>query len=409
MDARSTYCMVMISDVKAVFTNWRESFFFKSLPISQKGIVFYSEAKASSPHLGPLIRELVSRGRSIQLLVSDPEDPLIELVDVKANIHRIGTGLARTWTFSNLESAMLVTTTPDLQKVQLKRSKFDVFYVYAHHSMNSTHMAYRQGAFDYFDAILCTGPQQIHEIRTNEELQGLPRKTLVEQGYCRLDSLRNNVSKLSLQFPKDFKDSQITVLVAPTWGDSSILSICGNKVIELLLAGNFNVILRPHSETLRKSPEVVRSLSEQFGRHKKFTVDTNPNSELSMHNSDIMISDWSGVATEYAYSFEKPVLFIDLPRKVNNPGYENLGIEPSEVSVRTEIGEIIGVKDLSRISEIISRLVSQGSNQIAQIRCSRAKRVFNIDTSAEVGATYIENIADMSGYKERAEYQQPGR
>jgi YidC/Oxa1 family membrane protein insertase len=122
-----------------------------------------------------------------------------------------------------------------------------------------------------------------------------------------------------------------------------------------------------------------------------------------------MISDWSGVATEYAYSFEKPVLFIDLPRKVNNPGYENLGIEPSEVSVRTEIGEIIGVKDLSRISEVISRLVSQGSNQIAQIRRSRAKRVFNIDTSAEVGVTYIENIADMGGYKERAEYQQSGR
>ena len=44
---------------------------------------------------------------------------------------------------------------------------------------------------------------------------------------------------------------------------------------------------------------------------------------------------------EYAYGFEKPVLFIDLPRKINNPAYSQLGIEPMELSVRNEIGKVV--------------------------------------------------------------------
>ena len=32
-----------------------------------------------------------------------------------------------------------------------------------------------------------------------------------------------------------------------------------------------------------------------------------------------MVSDWSGVAMEFAFGLERPVLFIDVPRKTNNP------------------------------------------------------------------------------------------
>jgi hypothetical protein len=47
--------------------------------------------------------------------------------------------------------------------------------------------------------------------------------------------------------------------------------------------------------------------------------------------------DWSGVAMEFAFGLEKPVLFIDVPRKVNNPEYKTLRAVPLEVSYRDQI------------------------------------------------------------------------
>ena len=54
----------------------------------------------------------------------------------------------------------------------------------------------------------------------------------------------------------------------------------------------------------------------------------------SLYSSDIMISDWSGVALEYAFALKKPVIFCDLPRKINNKNYLELEIDPIEVSIR---------------------------------------------------------------------------
>ena len=107
-----------------------------------------------------------------------------------------------------------------------------------------------------------------------------------------------------------------------------------------------------------------------------------------------MISDWSGVAMEYAYGFEKPVLFIDLPKKVNNPDYEQLGISPMEVSIREEIGSILGVDELSKISDVVQRLISPEANNVESIRASRERRVFNEGNSASVAADFIEKMVE---------------
>jgi YidC/Oxa1 family membrane protein insertase len=92
-----------------------------------------------------------------------------------------------------------------------------------------------------------------------------------------------------------------------------------------LLQSGYRVITRLHPEATRKSPE----------------LDVDPSADFWMQQASLMISDWSGVVMEYAYGFEKPVLFIDLPRKINNPAYSQLGIEPMELSVRNEIGKVV--------------------------------------------------------------------
>jgi YidC/Oxa1 family membrane protein insertase len=372
-------------------SQWKNAIGFNSLPVSSKSIVFYSEGKPSSPHLGPLIEELVTRGRSVQLLLSDKDDPLVEISDSKIDSHWIGTGAARTWVYSGLDAAIFVTTTPDLETMHLKRSKHDVYYVYAHHSMISTHMGYRPAAFDHFDAIFCTGQHHIDETRAYEVQQGLPEKKLVEQGYCKLDTLRAAGVNSG---PTSEHGSQVSVLVAPTWGENSILPVCGEELIDVLLESGYRVVLRPHPETVRLSPQLFRQITDRFGSHESFEIDDDPTGEAWMRQSDLLISDWSGVAMEYAYGFEKPVLFIDLQRKVNNSSYATLNIEPLEVVVRTEIGEILHVDELHRLPHAIEGLVSAGSGKVDDIRQSREKRVFNLGESARVGADFIEEILD---------------
>lgn len=60
----------------------------------------------------------------------------------------------------------------------------------------------------------------------------------------------------------------------------------------------------------------------------------------TLHEPYLMISDWSGAALDYAFGLNKPVLFVDVPRKVNNSDYGDLEIESFESAIREKIGMV---------------------------------------------------------------------
>ena len=61
----------------------------------------------------------------------------------------------------------------------------------------------------------------------------------------------------------------------------------------------------------------------------------------SILRSDILVCDWSAMAMEYAMGLEKPVLFIDVPSRIRNPNWQELGIEPVETTIREQVGEVL--------------------------------------------------------------------
>ncbi|MNG16310.1 hypothetical protein D3C84_1002110 [compost metagenome] len=65
-----------------------------------------------------------------------------------------------------------------------------------------------------------------------------------------------------------------------------------------------------------------------------FRLDEDGDGNASLLSSDIMLSDWSGAALEFAFGLERPVIFADVPRKVLNPDYTQIGLEPLEVQIR---------------------------------------------------------------------------
>ena len=105
-------------------------------------------------------------------------------------------------------------------------------------------------------------------------------------------------------------------------------------------------MVRPHLRTLRDSVELIDSIKENFGKNPNFILETGVIKFDSLNNSVGMISDWSGISLEYAFTFERPVIFIDVPKKILNPNWNDITLEPIEVSIRDKIGHIVSPNNL---------------------------------------------------------------
>ena len=177
----------------------------------------------------------------------------------------------------------------------------------------------------------------------------LPQKDLFEHGYSRIDSL---VSENKLRPSRNLQGNK-HILIAPTWGDqATIESGLADKIIEQLLKDKFIVTLRPHPQTIKFHKTVIESLLKKYSRNEDFNYESNVSGQDSLHDSDLMISDWSGAAIEYAYALKKPVIFVDTPMKVNNPNYKEIDIKPFELSIREEIGTVLTCENIVNLKNI---------------------------------------------------------
>ena len=315
-------------------------------------------------------------------ITSSSDDPVHDFEHPRLHVFQIDEGFVRDWLFANIETDVMVMTMPDLHQYQVKRSRHAVHYVYTQHSLVSFHMVYRPGAFDHYDTIFCSGPHHLREMRAIEALYDLPEKHLFEHGYARLDSIvsnRNRDIKIDVSNQKHY-------LLAPSWGESAVIeSGLGEEIVELVLGMGEKLTLRPHPMTLKFAPESVQAIVGKHKSNPNFFFEDNVQGQDSLHNSDVMICDWSGAALDYAFGLEKPVIFIDVPRKVNNPNYSDVDIEPFEVSIRDEIGTVISADELGLIRKFKVRTLTK---DIAD------KYVFNIGESDKVGARELIRLVD---------------
>ena len=317
---------------------------YGKLTKAQRAITFYAEDGGSWPHYEPIVSELLGRhGRELAYLTSSESDPLLSDPPEGMHVFNIGEGAKRGFTFQTMEAGVVVATVPQLGTKLLPKSRLTdslgIQHLYVHHSMASTHMIYEPDGFDFYEAILCVGPYMALETRRREELQGLPAKELIEHGYGRLDTIIERRAELTDQ--QRAPNEQPLVVVAPSWGPHCLFESCGEAVIEALLATGAAVIARPHPMTRKHTGAAIDQLAERFASDPNFSLEENVASQDSLQRADLMVSDWSGAALEFAFGTERPVLFIDVPRKINNAGYEELGIEPFEATVREQIGKVV--------------------------------------------------------------------
>ena len=367
---------------------WKELKKFNKLDDEERSIVFYAENKASMNHFKALISEL-TQGKNLQIcyVTSVKNDPMLSIKNEKIHSFFIGDGITRTKFFLELKAKILIMDMPDLNSFHIKRSKiFPVHYIYIFHSMFSIHSYLRKGAVDNYDTIFCVGEHQKNEIQETEKVYDLKPKKLVNYGFGRLDTLL----KEKHNFQKDDLNKENLIIIVPTYGENNLLKVCGIELIEKLLATNFKVLLRPHFRIFKESEDLIKNIREKFQNNKNFRIEEGVIKPKDFHSSKCMISDWSGISLEYAFVFERPVIYINVPKKVLNEEADKISLVPIEIAIREKIGFLIEPNNLNEISKIILKL--DDKSRAEEIRNIRSQTVFNIGKSASVGAEYIEKI-----------------
>jgi len=375
--------------VLAGLRGWRQ---FKQLPWDWRNTVIYSESGQDWHHFRGLIEHLNGPlGRKTCYVTSDPADAGLTREHPNFRAIHIPEGWFLTIFFQVNQSDVFVLTMMDLQNLQLKRSLHPVHYIYLFHSMGSTHMVDHENSFDHYDTLFCTGPHQVAEIRKREELKGLPAKQLFDYGHPRLEQ----VIAEGRAFSRIKQAGEPpTVLIAPTWGASSIFNTCGRELIGILLNAGYRVIMRPHYQSNRQTPDVIAAVRDAFGGQSEFEYVDQMGETGSVLRSDLLISDWSAMAMEYAWGLEKPVLFIDVPRRIRNPNWQELGIEPIESAIRSEVGEVVSPENLADVPAAIERLLSDAARFQSRMREMRERMVYRLGHSIPDGAAEIARLAD---------------
>lgn len=367
--------------------------FFWGTTEEDKKIIFYAESEVYYPNFEGIIEELIGNNQhTICYITSDPNDPVLKRSEERIKTFYIKKLISFLMLF--IKCKVFVMTLPDLNQYHIKRSMNPVHYVYVFHSPVSTHMIYLYGAFDYYDSVLCVGQHHIREIRKHEELYDLPPKELVKAGYYRLERIYAEYQKyIAKRSPVGEKT---TILIAPSWGKKSILESCGERLVKLLLDKGYEVIVRPHPETVKRFPKLIDNIAKKYDDNPNFTLEWSIVSFESLLSSDILICDYSGIALEYAFGTERPVLFLDVPYKKRNEKFRELGIEPLELSCRSIIGVVVSPEKLDTIPRNIEKLKADQMKYKERIAKIREQNVYAFGHSSEIGAKHIDDLANKN-------------
>jgi len=388
--------------IREGWSGWRK---YRKLSADWRNIVIYSESGQDWHYFEPLVTVLNDElKRKITYVSSDQNDPGLSRQHDLFKAIFIPEGFFLTLHFNMQKADVVVMTMMDLGNLQLKKSINPVHYIYLFHSLGSTHMVDHANSYDAYDSLFCVGPHHVAELRKRESLAGLKARNLFEYGHPRLEDLL--IVTKSYQFGALQETSvawtEPVVLIAPTWGEQSILNTCGDELVGLLLDAGYHVIVRPHYQTLQQTPEVVEKLTAKYGDHEKFEYQDRMGESDTLFRSDILISDWSAMAIEYALGLEKPVLFVDLPRRVRNPDWQALGIEPQEASFREQAGDIVSPEHLDEAPDKIARLLENQESFRQTMDKLRPEMIFNIGSSIELGAREIVRLADEKALEKQA-------
>lgn len=372
--------------------------------VLNKHLVFYSESSGFYKYYKGIIEYILKNTNiAVHYITSDPNDQVFAISQSQPRLKPYYIAEKRLITLMmKLDCDVMVMTMPDIENFHIKRSyvRKDIEYVYVPHCIDSINMTMRTGAVDHYDSVLCVGKHQKEEITNTEAVYGLPHKTLVDWGYTLLDEMRAQYAASAHEDKPGKK-----ILIAPSWQKDNIVDSCLEEILDTLKGRGYQITVRPHPQEVRLKQAYMEQLEAKYAADRDVEIQTDFSSNSTVFESDLLITDWSGITYEYAFTTLRPVLFIDTPMKVMNPEYEKINTPPINIWMREVIGAVVKPDELEKLPEAVERLLSGRDEYRERIDRFVHEYVYNLGNSGEVGAKYIINEIQKK-IKERKNSQQ---
>ena len=349
-------------------------------------LMIYSEQNGFYKYFAGMIDYILEHSDiHIHYVTSDPNDTIFNNKNDHIHAYYIASDRYLIPLFMKLDCDMCIMTMPDLEKYHIKRSRVrkDVEYVYTRHGMGSTALMLRKGALDWFDTVFCIGIDSINEIRDMEELFNTPPKTLVQTGYMLLDDMLANYEKTEKPLNNIPK-----ILIAPSWHPGNIIDSCIDELLDTLSQKNYDIILRPHPQMVRHHPEKFEIMHQKYDG-TNIEIQTDFSSTNPVMQADVLITDWSDISFEYAFTTKRPVLFVNTPMKIMNSDYTKIKTVPVNISFRSLIGKSVNLNEINTVNDIINDFITNRNQYAQKITLTLNERFYNIGKSKAACGRYV--------------------
>ncbi|MBD5141634.1 MAG: membrane protein insertase YidC [Ruminococcus sp.] len=349
-------------------------------------LMIYSESNGFYKYYEDMIDYICEKSDiRINYVTSDPNDKIFDDKREQIVPYYIASDRYIVPLFMKLDCDMCIMTMPDLEKYHIKRSRVrsDIEYLYVCHGIGSNALTLRKGALDWYDSMFCIGKYAENEVRQMEELYGTKPKLLIEAGYPLIDRMISDYEKM-----EKTENEKPLILIAPSWQPDNIIELCGEELLNILIKAGFNVILRPHPQMVRHSPELFEKLHEIYdGTSAEIQTDFSSNSPVLQ--ADVLITDWSGIAYEFAFTTKRPVLFVNTPMKVMNEDYDKIAEFPMDITLRNVLGKSVDTDKLESSVDIINDFLENKDIYRDNIIDTLNAYVFNVGKSKAVYGRYV--------------------
>lgn len=353
---------------------------------ASRKLVFYSERDIYYRYYEGYIEAILANSDlDVCYISSDINDPIFQSDNKRIKSYFIKNLLSAV--FSRLDCKVLVMTAADLNSGSIKRAPDPVHHLYVFHAISSVHQSYRRSAFDFYDTVFCIAPYQVDELRKMEEVYSLKKKNLIVTGYPLAEKIYNEHQ--TYKSNKAPSPQNTTCLIAPTWGPSSIMEHCIDALIDSLAGSEISAWVRPHPEFVKREPQRMKAIKSKIEKTKNIKLQLSLGTFDLLHQTDVLITDHSGISREYALCTERPVIFIETPLRVDNPQWAELDMVPVENTCRNQMGVCVKLEDIPKIASIIRETQAREDDYRKQIIELREKLVSNWQHSSEIGAKYV--------------------
>ena len=117
----------------------------------------------------------------------------------------------------------------------------------------------------------------------------------------------------------------------------------------------------------------------------------------TMDESDVLVTDWSGIAYEFAYKTRRPTLFVNTPMKVINPEWKRIDLVPTDISFRDEVGVSVDPSALkpaadgaaAPVAAVVADMLARPDAFAAKIDRLFSEQFFNPGHAGEKVGAYI--------------------